>query len=124
MEDMAKTVMQGVLIQSQKNFTSSQDARTQDAPDAMVKSSSHEQLQEQMTFPKEVNGSSQDPGCSTAPEAMVQFGQTSPPAQALPIIIVTQDARNQDALEAMPKIDGRTGTAEPLWAILQNKAAR
>jgi hypothetical protein len=73
-EDMANTGIQGVLFQSQKTSTSSQDARTQDAPEAMVKKSSYEQLQEQMTFPKEANGSSQDPGYITGPEAMVQFG--------------------------------------------------
>jgi hypothetical protein len=58
-EDMAKTGIRALLFQSQKYFTSYQDARTQDAPEAMVKISSHEQLQEQMTFPKETNGSSQ-----------------------------------------------------------------
>jgi hypothetical protein len=46
-----------------------------------------------------------------------------PPSQALSIILFTQDVRNQDALEAMPKIDGRTMTAEPLWTMLQNMAA-
>jgi hypothetical protein len=90
----------------------------------MVKITSHEQLQEQMTFPKEANGSSQDPGYSTAPEAMVQFGHTSPPSQDLAISLFTQDSRNQDAPEAMPKIEGRTSTAEPLWTILQNKVAK
>jgi hypothetical protein len=123
-EDMAKTGIQGVLFQSQKTFTSSQDARTRDAPENMVKFSSREQLQEKMNFPKEATGSSQDPGCITALEAMVQFGKTSPPSQALAISLFTQDARNQDAPEAMPKIDGRTMTAEPLWNMLQNKAAK
>jgi hypothetical protein len=89
----------------------------------MVKISSREQLQEQMTFPKEANGSSQDPCYSTAMEAMVQFGLTSPTSQALVISIFTQDSRNQDAPEAMPKIDGRTSTDEPIWTILQNKVA-
>jgi hypothetical protein len=123
-EDMAKTGIQGVLFQSHKTFTLSQDARTQDTPEAMVKTSSHEQLQEQMTFPKEANRISQDPGYSTALETMVQFGQTSPPPQSLAISLFNQDDRNQDALEAMTKIDGRTSMAEPLWTILQNKAAK
>jgi hypothetical protein len=91
-----------------------QYARTQDAPEAMVKFSSHEQLQEQMTFPKETNGISQDSGYSTAPEDMVKFGQMSPPSQALAVSIITQDARNQHAPEAMPKIEGRVSMAEPL----------
>jgi hypothetical protein len=52
-----------------------QDARTQDAPEAVVKFSSHEQLQEQITFPKEAKGKgvSQDSGYNTALEAMVKF---------------------------------------------------
>jgi hypothetical protein len=33
-----------------------QDANTRDAPEAMVKFSSHEQVQEQMTLPKESHG--------------------------------------------------------------------
>jgi hypothetical protein len=66
----------------------------------------------------------QDSGYITALEAMVQFGKTSPPSRALSISIFTQDARNQDAPEAMPKIEGRTSMAEPLWTILQNKAAK
>jgi hypothetical protein len=55
MEDTAKTGIQGVLFQSKKTFNSSQDTRTQDAPEAMVKISSHEQLQEQMNLPEEAN---------------------------------------------------------------------
>jgi hypothetical protein len=55
---------------------------------------------------------------------MVQFGQTRLPSQALATSIVTQDAKNQDALEATPKIDGRTSTAEPLWTMFQNKTAK
>jgi hypothetical protein len=94
---MAKTGLQGVLFHSQKTFTSSQDNRTQDAPEAMIKIPSHKQLQEQMTFPKEANGISRDPGYSTAPESMVQLGQRSPPSQALAICLFPQDARNQDA---------------------------
>jgi hypothetical protein len=54
-DDMINSGIQGVLFRSQKTFTSSQDARTQDALEAMVKISSHEQLQEQMIFPKEAN---------------------------------------------------------------------
>jgi hypothetical protein len=64
---MVKNGPQGLPFQSQNNFTSSQDARTQDALDAMVKLSSHEQVQEQMTCPKEANVSSQDSGNSNAP---------------------------------------------------------
>jgi hypothetical protein len=67
----------------------------------MLKFSSHEQFQEQMTFPKEAEGNSQDLGYSTAPEAMVKFGQTSPPSEALAISIFTQYTRTQDAQEAM-----------------------
>jgi hypothetical protein len=63
----------------------------------MVKISSHEQLQEHMTFPKKANGSSQDSGYNTAPEAMVKFGKMSPPSQDLAISIFTQDAINQDS---------------------------
>jgi hypothetical protein len=55
---------------------------------------------------------------------MVKFGQTSPPSQAQAISIFIQDSRNQDAPEAMPKIEGRESMAEPLWTILQNKAAK
>jgi hypothetical protein len=100
-----------------------QYARTQDAPEAMVKFYSHEQVQEQMHFPKEAKGYSQDSGYSTTPEAMVKSGQTSLPYQALATSPFTQDARNFDALEAMPKSEGRTSMDEPLWTILQNKAA-
>jgi hypothetical protein len=98
---MAKNGTQGLTFQSHKTFTLSQDSRTQDAPEDMVKFSSHEQLQEQMTFPKEATVNSQDSGYSTAPEAMFKFGQTSPPSQALSISLFTQDTRTQDALEAM-----------------------
>jgi hypothetical protein len=90
----------------------------------MVKLSSHEQVQEQMTLPKEAHGISQDSGYNTAPKAMGKFGQTSPPtqAQALATSPFPQDARNQDAPEDMPKSEGMTSMAEPLWSILQNKA--
>jgi hypothetical protein len=121
---MAKNVIQGLLFQSQNTFTSSQDARTRYTTEAMVKMSSHEQLQEQMTLPKEANGSSQDSGYSTAPEAMVKFDQTIPPSQALAISIFTQDAINQDAPEAVPKIEGTNSAAEPHWTILQNRASK
>jgi hypothetical protein len=80
---MAKTGSQGLTFQSHKTFTSSQDARIQDAPEAMGKFSSHDQVQEHINFPKEAKGNYQDSGYSTAPEAMVKFGQTSPPSQAL-----------------------------------------
>jgi hypothetical protein len=75
---MAKTGKQGFIFQSHKSFTLSQDARTQDAPEAMANIPSHEQLKEQMTFPKEAKGSSQYSGYSNAPEAMVKFGQKNP----------------------------------------------
>jgi hypothetical protein len=103
LEAMAKTGIQGLLFQSHKTFTLSQDVRTRDVPEAMVKISYHEQLQEQITFTKEANGSSQDSGYSTAPEAMVKFGQMSPPSKALAISLFTQDARTQDVPGAMVK---------------------
>jgi hypothetical protein len=78
-----------------------QDARTQDAPEAMEKKYFHEQVQEQMTCPKEAKGNSQDSGHSTAPEVMVKFGHMSPPSQSLAINLFTQDARTQDVPEAM-----------------------
>jgi hypothetical protein len=99
-----------------------QDARTQDAPEAMVIISSYEQVQEKMILPKEAHGISQDSGYNTALEAMGKCGQTIPPSQALSTSPFTQYARNQDALEAMPKSEGRTSMTEP--TILQNKAAK
>jgi hypothetical protein len=45
---------------------------------------------------------------------MVKSGQTSNPSQALATSPFTQDSRNQDAPEAMPKCEGRTSMAEPL----------
>jgi hypothetical protein len=99
-EAVAKTGTQVVLFQSQMMFASSQDTRTHDAPEAMVKKSSRQQMQEQMDFPKEANGSSQDPGYSTAPEAMVQIGKTIPPSQPLAISLFAQESRNKDAPEA------------------------
>jgi hypothetical protein len=56
------TTGQGLPFKSHKTFTSSQDARIQDAPEAMGIFSSHEQVQEQITFPKEAKGNPQDPG--------------------------------------------------------------
>jgi hypothetical protein len=95
-----------------------QDAKNQDAPENMVKLSSRKQLQEQMTLPKEANGIYQDSGYNTAPEDMVKFGKTSPPSQALATSLFTQDARNQDAPEDIPKSEGMISMAEPLWTIL------
>jgi hypothetical protein len=79
------------------------DANTQVAPEAMVKFSSHEQVQEQMNLPKEAHGNYQDSGYSTTPEAMVKFGQTIPPSPALAISLSPQDANTQVAPEAMVK---------------------
>jgi hypothetical protein len=93
---------------------SPQDVKTQDAPEAMVKLSSHEQVQERMTLPKEAHGIYQESRYNTAPEAMVESGQTSLPSQALATSPFTQDAINQDAPEAMPKSEGRTSMDEPL----------
>jgi hypothetical protein len=90
----------------------------------MVKLSSREQVQEQMTCPKEARVISQNSGYNTVPESMVKFGQTNPPTQALATNPFTQDAKTQDALEAMPKREGMTSMAEPLLTILQNKAAK
>jgi hypothetical protein len=88
-------------FQSHKTFHSSQYTRLQDAPEAVGNFSSHEQVQEKMTCPKEANGNSQDSGYSTAPKDMFKFGQMSPPSQALAISIFTQDARLQDVPDAM-----------------------
>jgi hypothetical protein len=49
-EALDNTGPQGLPFQSHKNFHSSPDARLQDAPEAMEKKSSHEQVQEQMTY--------------------------------------------------------------------------
>jgi hypothetical protein len=103
LEALTNTGPQYLPFQSYKTFHSSQDARLQDAPEDMGKFSSHKQVQEQMTCPKEAKGNSQDSGYSTAPEAMVKFGQMSPPSQAVAISLFTQDARTQDAPEAMEK---------------------
>jgi hypothetical protein len=77
-----------------------------------------------MNLPKEATELSRDLGYSNALEAMVQFGHTSPPSHALASILSTQDTRTQDAPGAMLKIEGRTRTSEPLWKILQTKAAK
>jgi hypothetical protein len=122
-EALAKNGTQGVLFQSQRTCNSSQDAKTQDALEAMVKISSYQHMLEQMTFPKEETGGYQYPGYNTALEAMVQFGQMSPP-QSLAISLFAQDTRYQDAPEAMPEIEGRTMTAESFWTMSQNKAAK
>jgi hypothetical protein len=109
---LAITGQQVLPFQSHKTFHLSQDTRLQDALEAIGIFSSHEQVQEQMTFPKEAKGNSQDSGYSTALEAMVKFGQMIPPYQALAIILFTQDARNQDAPEAMVKISSREQVQE------------
>jgi hypothetical protein len=62
---------------------------------------SNEQMQEQMPFTKEAKGNSHDSGYSITPEAMVKFGQTIPHSPALAISISPQDAKTQDAPEAM-----------------------
>jgi hypothetical protein len=100
-EALANTGSQGLPCQSHKTFHSSQDARLQDAPEAMGKFSSHEQVQVQMTCPEEAKVNSQDSGYSTAPEAMFKFGQMIPPSKSLAISLFTQDARTQDAPEAI-----------------------
>jgi hypothetical protein len=95
-EDLTNTGPQGLPFQSHNIFHLYQDARTQDAPEAMGNLSSHEQVQE-------AKGNSQYSGYSTAPEAMVKFGKMSPPSQALAISLFNQYARTQDAPEAMEK---------------------
>jgi hypothetical protein len=75
----------------------------QDAPEAIGKVSSHEQVHEQMTFPKEAKGNFQDSGYSTATEAMFKCRHINPPSQALAISLFTQDARIWDAQEATCK---------------------
>jgi hypothetical protein len=73
-----------------------------------------------MTFTKEAKGNSQDPGYSTAPEALAKFGQTSPPSQALAINLFTQDSRTQDAPEIMVKISSHEQLQEQM--IFPNEA--
>jgi hypothetical protein len=101
-----------------------QDAKTRDAPEDMVKLYYHDRGQEQKTLPKEAHGISQESRYYTALEVLVKFGQTSPPSQALATNPFTQYAITQNAPEAMPKSQGRTSMAEPLWTTLQNKAAK
>jgi hypothetical protein len=101
-----------------------QVAKTRDAPEAMVKFSSPEHVQEEMTLLKEAHVISQESRYNTAPDDMVKYGQTSLPSQALATSPLTQDARNQDAPEAVPKSEGRTSMAESRWTILHNKAAK
>jgi hypothetical protein len=113
-EDMAKTGPQGFSFKSHKTFTSSQDARIKDAPEAMGIFSSHEQVQEQMTCPKEAKGNSEDSGYSTVPEAMVKFGQMSPTSQAPAISLSPQDAKTQYAPEAMVKLSSREQVQEQM----------
>jgi hypothetical protein len=55
---------------------------------------------------------------------MVEYGQTNPPSQALSTSPFTQDARNKDVPETMPKSEGRTSMTELMWTILQNKTAK
>jgi hypothetical protein len=100
-EALANIGPQDLLCQSHKTFHLYQYIRLQDAPEAMGKISSHEQVQVQMTRPKEAKGNSQDSGYSTASEAMVKFGQMSPPSPSLAISLITHDARTQDAPKAM-----------------------
>jgi hypothetical protein len=65
----------------------------------MEKFSSH-QL---MNFPKAVSGGPQDQLGTARPEAMVKFGKQSNPLRSQVFSMSVQDARNQDAPEAMPK---------------------
>jgi hypothetical protein len=109
-----KTGPQGLPFQAHKTFHSSQDARIQDALEAMGKMSSHEQVQEQMTCPKEEKGNFQDSGYSTEPEAMFECGQMIPPSQALAISLITQVARTQDAPEAMGKFSSHAQMQEQM----------
>jgi hypothetical protein len=89
-----------------------QDSRTQDALEAMDFFCSNEQVQEQMAFPKEAKGNSQDSGYSTTPEDMVKFGQTIPPSPALAISLSHKDTRTQDAPEAMVKLSSHEQVQE------------
>jgi hypothetical protein len=113
-EAMSKNGPQGLPFQSHKTFTSSQYVRIQDAPEAMGTFSSHEMVQEQMAFTKEAQGNYQNSGYSTAPEAMVKYGQTSPPPPALAISLFPQDAKTQDAPEAMVKLSSREQLQEQM----------
>jgi hypothetical protein len=86
----------------------------QDTLEDMGKFSSHEQVQEQITCPKEAKGNSQDSGYITALEVMVKSGQMSPPSQALAISLFTQDARTQDAPEAIVKLSSHEQMQEQM----------
>jgi hypothetical protein len=123
-EAQDKTGTQGLLIQEHMNFTSSQYARTQGAPEAMSKFSPPRPPLVQMIISKEATELSQDSGYSPAPEAMVKCGQMSPPSHALASILSNKKIRTQDAPEAMLRIEDRTSISEPLWNILQTKAAK
>jgi hypothetical protein len=68
-------------------------------------------MQEQKTLIEEEHLISQESKYNTASEAMVKYGQKIPPSQALATSPFTQDTRNQDEPEAMPKIEGRTSMA-------------
>jgi hypothetical protein len=83
-EALANIGPQDLPCQSHKTFHSYQDARLQDAPDAMGKFSSHEKVQVQMTSTKEAKENCQDSGYSTAPEAMVKIWADEP---SFPILI-------------------------------------
>jgi hypothetical protein len=75
---------------------------------------------QQRNIPKEAPGGPQDQFHNTVPEAMVKFGKQSIPPQSRVVSLSVQDARNQDAPKAVPKIDGRTMTAVPFWTVSQN----
>jgi hypothetical protein len=76
------------------------------------KNCSNEQMQEQMAFPKEAKGDSQNSGYGTAPEAMVKFVQTIHPSPALAISQPPQDAKTQVAPEAMVKLSSHEQVQE------------
>jgi hypothetical protein len=109
-------------VQSHRKCTSSQDARTRGALEAMSKFTPPEQPILQMILSKEATELSQDSGYSPALGAMVKFGQMIPPSHALDSTLSIQDFITQDAPEAMLKIEGSTSTSEPIWNILQTKA--
>jgi hypothetical protein len=91
-----------------------QYARTRDVLEAMDFFCSNEQMQEQMPFPKEAKGNSQDSGYSTTPEAMVKFGQTIPPSPSLAISLSPQDAKTQNAPEDMVKLSSHEQVQEQM----------
>jgi hypothetical protein len=118
------TTTQGLLMQAHRNYTSSQDARTQGAPEDMFKCPPPGQPLVHIILSKEATELSQDSGYSPALESMVKFGQMIHPSHALVSRVSTQYFRTQDAPEAMLKIEVRTSLSEPLWNILQTKAAK